>query len=101
MRRTSPPAKPAAAVALPDDVPRLITVQQAALALNLSHWAIRDAITRGYLPCVRLPGAPNGSGAKDLRRILIAVSDLQKFIADHRVERPAAAPSRPRARRAG
>jgi hypothetical protein len=52
-------------------------------------------VLRGHLAAVRLPG----KRAKNLRRILISVSDLEQFIAEHREVRPVAETIR--ARRAG
>lgn len=61
---------------------RLVTLHEVAERLSLSYWSARDLVLRGHLASVRLPG----KSGKDLRRILVAESDLQAFIDAHRVQ---------------
>lgn len=49
--------------------PRLLSLRDAAAALSLSHWTVRELIWRGDLPSVRVG-----------RRILVDVRDLDAFI---------------------
>jgi Helix-turn-helix domain len=62
---------------------QLITLDEVAARLQLSYWGSRDLVARGHLPAVRLPGRPG----KNLRRILVSVADLERFIAEHKVQR--------------
>jgi Helix-turn-helix domain len=48
---------------------------------GLSPAAVRALITNGDLPVVKLPGVRRGSTS---RRILIAVRDLEEFVARYR-----------------
>jgi hypothetical protein len=82
-RKPGGPAEPLPAQHDDPDLPRLITLQEAAARLSLSYWAMRDLVLRGYLPRVRLPGRPG----KDLHRILIDARDVERFIAEHRETR--------------
>jgi excisionase family DNA binding protein len=58
---------------MPKPLTSLLTVQQAANQLQLSHWTVRDAIWRGELTATRLAGA-----------IRIAQSDLDDYVAKGR-----------------
>ena len=59
---------------------QLITLHEAARRLGLSYWGARDLTLRGYMAAVRLPGRPG----KNLKRILIDIRDLEKFVSEHR-----------------
>jgi excisionase family DNA binding protein len=67
--------------------PRAISVREAAKALGVSYWTCRDWVIAGLLPVVELPGLRPREGArakKTLRRVVIAVEDLDRFIREHR-----------------
>ena len=49
--------------------PRLLSVESAGLYLSISPWTVRDLITRGELPAVRIG-----------RRVLLRREDLDSFI---------------------
>jgi excisionase family DNA binding protein len=56
--------------------PRLLDLPAAAAYLAVSVWTVRDLVHAGELKPVRLP-APGG---RELRRILLDVSDLNALI---------------------
>jgi len=60
----------------------LLTVKEAALYLRVSTWLIRQLVTEGYLPRIRLPlpvTAHRRSG--ELRKVLIDRADIDGLIA--------------------
>lgn len=65
---------------------QLVTLHESARRLAISYWAARDLVLRGHLAAVRLPGK---RGGKNLRRVLVDVRDLEKFVAAHREVRGA------------
>jgi hypothetical protein len=73
-------ATAASSLAPPSPV-QLVSLRDVGARLQLSYWASRDLVLRGFLPAIRLPGRPG----KNLRRILVSTADLEAFIADHRV----------------
>ena len=67
--------------------PLVLDVKGAAAALSVSTWTVRQWINEGHLPIVKLPSVKHlGESGK---RVLIAVVDLEKFIAQHRTGGPA------------
>lgn len=63
--------------------PRLLNLKQVAQYLGVSYWSARDYVLAGQLPAVRLPPlrAREGDRARDnLRRVLVDVRDLDRFI---------------------
>jgi excisionase family DNA binding protein len=65
----------------------VLNVKEAAATLSVSTWTIRQWINEGHLPVVKLPSVKHhGERGK---RILIAVTDLERFIAQHRTGGPA------------
>ena len=59
-----------------------VSVQEAADALGVSPWVVRNYIASRLLPTVVLPSVKR-PGERS-RRILIAVQDLADFVAKHR-----------------
>jgi excisionase family DNA binding protein len=59
-----------------------VDVKQAAAMLSVSSWTVRAWIANGDLPAVK-PPAVRGVEASN-RRILIAVADIEAFVARHR-----------------
>jgi len=71
---------PAASVA-----PRLVDIEGAAKYLGISYWVARDYIASGKIQTVTLPGMKPREGERpkrSLRRILIDIRDLDKFVDD-------------------
>lgn len=67
--------------------PMVVDVKGAAAVLSVSTWTVRQWIHDGHLPIVKLPSVRHvGASGK---RVLIAVADLEKFIAGHRTGGPA------------
>jgi len=67
--------------------PLCLDVKGAAAALGVTGWTIRKWISEGQLPTVKFPSVKyEGERGK---RILIAVADLESFIAKHRTGGPA------------
>jgi excisionase family DNA binding protein len=67
--------------------PIAVSVEQAAALLNVSVTTVRSYVEQGLLATVRLPSARH-DGERS-RRVLIAVSDLEIFVQQHRfVETP-------------
>ena len=58
------------------DRARLLDVKSAGLYLAVSEWTIRDLVSAGRLPRVRLPLA----GDRECRRLLVDVRDLDRLI---------------------
>ena len=59
--------------------PICVDVRQAAQMLGVSVWSLREYIAAGELPAVKLP-ATKGPSTRS-RRVLIAVTDLEAFVA--------------------
>ena len=75
---TAPAARarvPEASARTPDG-PRLLDVTRAGRYLGVSSWTIRDLVSAGRLPRVRLPLA----GDRECRRLLVDVRDLDRLI---------------------
>ncbi len=62
--------------------PLVVGVAEAATMLSISRWAVRQLVIGGELPTIELPSSKY-AGQKS-RRILIAVADVEAFIAAHR-----------------
>jgi hypothetical protein len=69
--------------------PLCVDVPAAALALGVGTSSVRRWIETGELPVVKFPSEKH-DGEKS-RRVLIAVADLETFVAKHRVAEPAEA----------
>ncbi len=67
-------------------MPLCVDVSAAALALGVGTSAIRRWIDAGELATVKFPSEKH-EGEKS-RRVLIAVADLEAFVAKHRVAEP-------------
>ncbi len=67
---------PGGALAVQAIVPRLLSLEAAALYLGVSTWTIRDLEAAGVLPRVRIP-LPNGG---ELRKVLFDVKDIDNCI---------------------
>jgi hypothetical protein len=65
--------------------PIAVSVKEGAAMIGLSTSALRDLIDRGLVPAVKFPGKHQHEQS---RRVLIAVADLEKFVAEHRVVEP-------------
>ncbi len=70
---------------------RLLDLYQAATYTGLSYWTLRDYVTDGVLPVVKLPGGRQRSrggivtrkaGDGSTRKILIDREDLDRLIAE-------------------
>jgi hypothetical protein len=72
--------------------PLCVDVSAAAIALGVGTSAVRRWIESGELPIVKFPSEKH-EGEKS-RRVLIAVVDLEAFVAKHRVVDAAAARSK-------
>jgi excisionase family DNA binding protein len=66
--------------------PLCVPVEKAAEALGVGTSAVRRWIESGELPIVKFP-SEKYEGEKS-RRVLIAVTDLEAFVAKHREARP-------------
>lgn len=67
--------------------PRLLNLRQAAVVLGVSFWSVRDYVLAGLLPTVSLPALRAREGDRQrqtLRRVLVDVEDLERFIAQHK-----------------
>ncbi len=62
--------------------PLCLDVKSAAAAVGLSVWVLRRYIDEGFLPTVKFPSVKY-PGERS-RRVLIAVTDLEAFVAKHR-----------------
>jgi hypothetical protein len=63
--------------------PITIDIETAASSLGISTTALRGYIDAGLLPVVKFPSTRRADERS--RRVLIAVEDLQAFVAAHRV----------------
>lgn len=59
-----------------------VSVKEAAKAIGVSPWVVRHYIASGLLATVKLPSTKHPGESN--RRVLIAVRDLEAFIAQHR-----------------
>jgi hypothetical protein len=66
--------------------PISVSVERAAEMIGLSPTVLRSYIDSGLLPVIRFPSA-SAKGERS-RRVLIAVSDLEKFVEQYRVAEP-------------
>jgi len=66
--------------------PLCVDVKGAAELIGMSASVVRSFIDSGVLPTVRFPSQKH-EGEKS-RRVLIAVTDLEAFVAKHRVAEP-------------
>ena len=64
--------------------PLVLDVKAAAATIGVSPWVLRRYIDDGLLPTVQFPSAKY-PGEKS-RRVLVAVRDLEEFVAQHRAE---------------
>jgi excisionase family DNA binding protein len=64
-------------VVCPSLPPRLVSLTQAAAYLGVSKWTVRDWISAGDLPAVKLPARGD---QERLRRVLVDVQDLDRLI---------------------
>jgi hypothetical protein len=55
---------------------RLLDLKASGAYLGVSYWTMRDLVSGGVIPCVKIPCL----GGRDLRRILIDRRDLDAFI---------------------
>jgi len=62
--------------------PLVLDVKAAAAYIHVSPWVLRRFIDDGLLPTVKYPSAKH-PGERS-RRVLIAVADLDAFVARHR-----------------
>lgn len=62
--------------------PLCVDVKRAAASIGVSVWVLRDYIDRGLLPTVKFPSTKHPG--ENSRRVLIAVADLEAFVARHR-----------------
>ncbi len=60
---------------------RLYTLKEAGVYLGVGYGKVRDFVSRGLLPAVRLPG---GQGTSREKLIHILVDDLEQFVLAHR-----------------
>jgi len=63
--------------------PLCLDIKSAAVSVGISSGALRSFIDQGLLPVVKFPSAKHEGETS--RRVLIAVSDLEAFVAKHRV----------------
>jgi hypothetical protein len=59
-----------------------VDVREAAEAIGVSPWVVRHFIASGALPTVKFPSTKRRGESS--RRVLIAVTDLEAFVASHR-----------------
>lgn len=59
--------------------PLVVDVKTAASLIGVSVWTIREYVASGELPVVKMP-ATKGPETRS-RRVLIAVTDLEAFVA--------------------
>jgi predicted site-specific integrase-resolvase len=62
--------------------PLCVDRREAAKALGVSLWTLDQFIADGTLPVVKLPSSRHVG--EQSRRVLIAVTDLEKFVERHR-----------------
>ena len=65
--------------------PLVVDVKQGAAVVGVSDWVMRRFIQDGLIPTVTYPSAKHPG--KRSRRVLLAMADLQQFVAAHRAER--------------
>lgn len=63
--------------------PLTVDRKTAAAAIGVSLWMLDRYIADGLLPTVKFPSRYEGDRS---RRVLIAVSDLEVFVVQHRVQ---------------
>ena len=82
--KAKPKTKPKPKVFRVTAVPatRCVSVQQVAEWLDVSEWTVREYIHSGKLVAVKLP--PTRGPEATNRRVLVAVSDFDAFVAQHR-----------------
>jgi len=76
-------ASQARAAGSPTLSPRLVNMRQGAVILGCSFWTFRDYVLQGLIPVVELPPLRAREGErpkKTLRRVLIDIEDLDRFI---------------------
>ena len=66
--------------------PIAVSIERAAEMIDSSSSMVRSYIDQGLLPVIKLPSAKHPN--EKSRRVLIAVSDLEKFVEQHRVTEP-------------
>ena len=59
-----------------------LDLKAAAATLNVSVWTLRKWIAEGLIPVIRFPSSRHAH--EQSRRVLIAATDLEKFVAEHR-----------------
>jgi predicted DNA-binding transcriptional regulator AlpA len=64
--------------------PLCVSVAEAAVALGIGRSAVWRYVESGALPVIKFPSAKHDGESS--RRVLIAVADLEVFIAKHRTE---------------
>jgi hypothetical protein len=69
--------------------PICVDVERAAEMIGLSPSVVRGYIDAGVLPVIKFPSASAKHQGEKSRRVLIAVADLEAFVAKHRVTEPA------------
>jgi hypothetical protein len=62
-------------------MPLVLDRKAAAQFIGVSLWMLDRYVADGLLPTVKYPGRYDGEKS---RRVLIAVSDLEAFVAQHR-----------------
>lgn len=62
--------------------PLCVDIREAARVLGVSPWVVRRFIADGLLAKVTFPSVKNAGD--DMRRVLIAVADLEAFVSRHR-----------------
>ena len=61
----------------------MLNLRQAALYLGVSFWSVRDYVSAGWIPPIELPGLRPREGERQkqtLRRVLVDLRDLDRFI---------------------
>jgi hypothetical protein len=66
--------------------PLCVDVKGAAALIGVSSSVVRGYIEMGLLPIIKFPSASAKHQGEQSRRVLIAVSDLENFIEQHRVQ---------------
>lgn len=69
--------------------PLCVDIERGAEMIGLSTTVLRGLIDQGLLPVIKFPSASAKRQGEPSRRVLIAVSDLEKFVEQHRVTEPA------------
>ena len=69
--------------------PLCVDVERAAELIGMSASVLRSYVDTGLLPCIKFPSASAKHQGEKSRRVLISVSDLEKFVEQHRVTEPA------------